>query len=108
MLGVAHRDCGLDNHHCIWVHLKYQFYYLLNVGSIKEVLFGVIVGGSGNYHKVCVFVGGSSVQSCYQIQRLLCKILLYVIILNGTNLLIDLLYFLRNNINGYHLMVLSQ
>ena len=73
---------------------------------IKEVLLGVVVGGGGDDYKVGILVRGLAVQRGGELQGLFGQIFLDIFVLDGTDLLIDLLYFLRNHVHSHHVMVL--
>ena len=108
MSSITHRNGGLDHHHGIGVHLQHQLNDLLHVSGVEEVLLGIIVGGSSNNHNVRILVGCFSVQRSHQIQRLFGQKFFDVIVLNGRNLLVDLLHFLGNHVHGHYLVLLRQ
>ena len=68
------------------------------MGSVKEVLFVVIVCGSSYDYEVCILVGSFSIESSYQVEVFLCQVLLDVFVLNGLYLLVNLLNFLRDDV----------
>ena len=63
---------------------------------------------SNNYYKVSIGVCGLSIQSCSQVQFLLCKVLFNIIVLNQRLPVVDHLDLLRNDIHSGHMMMLGK
>ena len=105
---VAHRDGRLDDHHRIGVDLKHQVDHLLHVGGVEVVAHRVVVRRCGDDHEVRVGVGLPAVQCGGEVQRLLGKIPLYVLVLDGRLPAGEHLHLLRDDVHGGHVMVLGQ
>ena len=76
--------------------------------GVEEVLLRVVVGGGGNDYKVCILVGACAIEGGGKVKFLFCQILLDVIVLNGRNLLVDLLHLLRDYVHCCDMIVLCQ
>ena len=107
-LGVTNWDGGLYSHNGIRIDLQDQLNDSLNVGSIKEILLRVVIGGSSDYYEVCILVGCFAIKGGGEVEVFLCQVLLDVFILDGALLLVNLLYFLRDDVYCYHFVVLCQ
>ena len=105
---VAHRDGRLDDHHRIGVDLKHQVDHLLHVPGVEVVPGRVVVGGGRDDHEVRVGVGLPAVQCGGEVQRLLGKIFLYVLVLYRGLPPGEHLHLLRDDVHGGHVMVLGQ
>ena len=105
---VAHRDGRLDDHHRIGVDLKHQVDHLLHVPGVEVVPDRVVVGGGRDDHEVRVGVGPASVKGGREVQRLLGKIPLYVLVLDGRLPAGEHLHLLGDDVHGGHMMVLGQ
>ncbi len=73
---------------------------------VEQILLAVIIRRCCNHNKIRIRISGLRIQRCCQLQLLLRQIFLDILILNRTNPVIDFLYFLRDNINCHHLMML--
>ena len=60
--GVPYGNGRLDDHHRIRIDLQDHFYDLLDVGSVEEILLGVVVGGGGDDDEVGIAVRGAAVE----------------------------------------------
>ena len=105
---VAHRDGGLDDHHRVRVDLQHQVDHLLHVAGVKMVLDRIVVGRGRDDHVVRVGVGLPAVQCGGEVQRLLGKIFLYVLVLYRGLPAGEHLHLLRDDVHGGHVMVLGQ
>ena len=105
---VAHRDGGLDDHHCVRVDLQHQIDDLLHVAGVEVVPDRIVVGRGRDDHEVRVGVGPASVKGGREVQRFLGKILLYVLVLNGRLPAGEHLHLLGDDVHGGHMMVLGQ
>ena len=77
---IAHRNGRLNDHHRIWVHLQHCINHFFNVASVKEILLDVIVSRCSNHHKVSILVTSLLVKGCLNVERLVGKIILNVVI----------------------------
>ena len=107
-LRVAHGDGGLDDHHRVGIDLEDQRDDLFYVGGVEEVFLGVVVGGRSDDHEVGVAVGGPTVQRSDEVQRFLSQVLLDIVVLDGADLAIDLVHFLRDHVHGHDLVPLRE
>ena len=105
---VAHRDGGLDDHHCVRVDLQHQIDDLLHVAGVEVVPDRVVVGRGRDDHEVRVGVGPASVKGGCEVQRFLGKILLYVLVLDGRLPTGEHLNLLGDDVHGGHMMMLGQ
>ena len=108
MGSIAHRHGGFDDHHGVGIDLQHQFDHLLYVRSVEEILLGVVVRGGGNHHEVRVFVRGTPVQGCHELQRLFREILFDVFVLDGRNPVIDLFNLFRDDVHCHHVVALCE
>ena len=56
------RYSGFHDHHGIRIDFQNQFDYLLYMGSVEEVLLGIVVGRCRNDHKLSVPVSRTTVE----------------------------------------------
>ncbi len=106
--GVAYGDGALDDHHGLGVDFKYEVDDFFYVGGVEVVLHRVVVGGGSDDHEVGVGIGGTSVEGSGEVEGLLCQVLLYVVVLDGGDAIVDFLNFLGNDVNGADVMVLGK
>ena len=115
--GVTHWDCGLYHHHRVRVDAQHQVNDVLDAVGVEVVLLRVVVGRSGNDHKVGVLVGSCAVKrrckvqlardSCFLvIAKFTSEIFLNVFVLNRADAVVDFFDLFRNNVHGCHLVVL--
>ena len=107
-LGVAHRDCALDDHDRIGVDLHDQVYDLLHVARVEVVLHRVVVGRRRDDHVVGISVGGCTVKGRHQVQVLLTQVFLYVFVLDGGLSAVDHFHLLGDHVDGDDPVVLAQ
>ena len=117
--GVAHRYCGLDDHHGVRVDAEDEVYHVLYAVGVEVVLLRVVVC-RGRYHdKVGVPVGRHPVKSGGEVQpardtrrfvvpELAPEVFLDVLVLDGTDTVVDFLDFLRDDVHGCHFVVLGE
>ena len=106
--GVPDGHGGLDDHDGVRVDLQHQFNDLLHVGGVEEVLLGVVVGGGGDDDEVGAGVCGPAVEGGGKPEGLLRKVLFDVFVLDGTFAAVDLFYFLGDDVDGDHLVLLRE
>ena len=110
---IAYRDCRLDDHQNIRVHLQCPLDRIFNSRCIKKVIDIIIVGGSRDNHKVGTAISCSFVRCSLQIKdsrsfpRLFEKAF-NLIVLNRTEELIKLPGFSFRCCNRCDLMLLRQ
>ena len=78
------------------------------MGGVEEILLAVVVGRGGDYHEICIAVGGLPVQSGSQIQVHFPEIFLDAVVLNRGNAAVDFLNLFRNHIHRRHFVVLRK
>ena len=107
-LGVTDRDGGLDNHDRARIHLHHQVDDGLHRRGVEKVLRAVVVGGSRDDHEIGVAVCAFTIQRGSEVQLLLRKVLLDVIVLDRGLTGVDHVDLRRNNIHRGNLMMLRQ
>ena len=112
---IADGHGGLYDHNGVGIDLEDQVYDFLYVGSIEEILLGIVVGRSGYDHEVRIAVRGAAVQRRLKAEpdgppgRVhASQIFLDILVLNRRNSPVDLLHFLRNDIHRHHLAPLRE
>ena len=78
------------------------------MAGVEVVPDRVVVGRGRDDHEVRVGVGLPAVQCGGEVERLLGKILLYVLVLNGRLPAGEHLHLLGDDVHGGHMMVLGQ
>ena len=119
--GITYRDGTLDDHHSFGIDFQYKVDDFFYMTGVKIVFDGVVIGGCCYDYKVGILIGGDSIKGGYKRRTAfgtwstyigkesgVGQILLYVLVLNGGDTGIDLVYLLGDDIYGSHLMVLCQ
>ena len=115
--GKAHGDRGFDDDggllRALGGGLLNQRQDGFHGGAVEEVLLRVVVGGGGHDDEICVGVGGSAVVGGAQMQRPgtglgLCQILFNVLVLDGGDVVVQLLHLFGDDIHGSDRVVLGQ
>ena len=117
--GVAHRYCGLDDHHGVRVDAEDEVNDVLYAVGVEVVPLGVVVRRRGDDHEVGVPVGGLAVKGGREVQlardtrrfvvpELAPEVFLDVLVLDGTDTVVDFLDFLRDDVHGCHFVVLGE
>ena len=76
--------------------------------GVEEVFLRIIIGRGCNHDEVSILIRCCAIKGGRQIQFLFSQIFLDVIILNGRNLVIDLLHLLGDDIYCCYMIVLRQ
>ena len=105
---VADRNRGFYDHHGFRIDLKYQVDNILDAMCVEIVLHRIVVGRSGDYHEIGIAIGPGPIKRCGQVELLLGKIFLDIIVLNGRYAVVDLFNFFGNDIDSRHVVVLGQ
>ena len=117
MLCVSDRNSRLDNNswfvNTVRSNLEDESNNSFNSATIKKVLLGIIVCWSSNDNVICISISNGCVCSCGEIEfarTVFCfgKILFYVVILNWTDIVVQLLDFFRNDIYCSDMVVLCE
>ena len=81
---------------------------VLHVRGVEEVLLRVVVGGGRDDDEVRVFISGSPVERRPQVQRLFGQVFFDVFVLDGRDLLVDLVNLFGDHVDGDHFVVLRE
>ena len=76
--------------------------------GIEKILGRIVIGRRSDNHEIGIGIRLSPVKCSPEIQFFLSEILLYVVILNRRNAVIDFLHLLRHHIHSNHFMMLRQ
>ena len=105
---VTHGDGALYHHHGIGIHFSHEIDDLLHVRSVEVVLHRIIIGRRGYHYEVGIAVSVASVECSYEIELLLGKVFLNIVVLYGRNTIIDFFHLLGYNVHSLDLMVLGK
>ena len=106
--GVAHGDGALDDHHGLGVDLQHEVDDFFHVRGVEVVLHRVVVGGCGDDDEVGIAVGGAPVERGGEVERFFGQVFLNILVLNGRNAVVNLLYLFGHHVDGGDLVVLCQ
>ena len=81
IFGIANRDGTLDDHDGIGINALYQLNDFFHMRGVEIVLSRVVVGGSGNNHKVRIAISCRTVKSSCQVQWLFRQIFFDIFVL---------------------------
>ena len=105
---ISNRHGGFDDHSRLRRILPGQRQHGFDAGSIKIILFWVVVGGGGDHDDIRAGVGGCGIGRGVQIQRLFGQILLNFPISNGAFAGCQQGYLFGQDIYRPYLVVLGQ
>ena len=117
MLRIADRDCGFDDNDRRLFSAFASIQYLLDDRfhrrAVKEIGFGIVIGGGGDNDKVRICIRALCIQSGTQVKRTLSafglgEIFPDVFILNRGEITIQFIYLLRDDVYCSDFMVLSE
>ena len=105
---ISNRHCGLDDHDCARIRLHDQLDHIFHSRRIEVLGNGIVICRSHNNNKVRIVIGALGIQRCGQVQFLLSKVFLDILILYRGLSIIDKLHFFRDDVHGIDLIVLCQ
>ena len=112
-LGISDRDGGFDDHHHIGIDLKSPFDGILHCGSIKEMIHVIIIRRGRDDDQFCSSVCGSFVSCSMQVEFTfavsgLAEETFDLVILYGTDELVESVCLRRSGSDRSHFMLLSE
>ncbi len=112
---IPDRNSGLDDHHCVGIHLQDHLDDLLDMRGVEEILLGVVVRRGGDDDEVRASIGGAAVERGCQVQRdgIACgigarQVTLDVVVLDGAYTTVEQIDLFRNDIHGRHMVALRE
>lgn len=105
---VTDGDGGFNHHYGVGVDGENEIYDILDVVGVKVVLYGVVVSGGGDHDEVGIAVGSCAIEGGGEVEILLGKVFLYILILDWGFALIDQLHLFGDDIYSHDMVMLRQ